>query len=518
MLPVHKNPLVYREWCIFCRPTRLWGWLIALSALMILGYFYISIEAVRQQDMRHVTISRNFALFVLAVQIFAGFYVSLGLTINSIVMERLRNTYELFVTLPISAADKVLGTSVGSTLLPMMVVLLLVPVSLVFGLAGGLAPAKLLWLYLLLSAGLLCFGLTGVAVSALLGKTRLAWVVVLIFFAFSMSFAGVAYGDDFTAVPLMVLSPYSIFAASTGNPSNLAAIFSRGGYHFYGLEVPWQVCPLVFYLFLAGVWFAAARRRLSRPAGRPLARLGLVGACLLFHVLLVGFLADSFRNSAWAGGPGCVEMTAAYFSFFFAITLVWALLSIPAYAGLMEWVQRPRWPVRLVSESFSDFRTPAFVPAAALWLAAVAAIVCIDALYWKDAPVPILHVRGLLMMMSIELLFIWAYQWLYLLGCLSFRKNGQVLGLVFVAAAMLVPLVFASIEGLEFLINATPFGIIAAEAPLFDGIRANADSWNAAYRSLIWAISLLALSALLGAIQFRRMLGISPRGRRLGTT
>ncbi len=508
MPALHRNPLIWREWRIFSRPGKLWGSLIALFGLLFLGYLFISMN----QRCDNVPVDRrkvfhDFSLFVLAIQIFAAFYVSLGMTLDSIVMEKSRNAYEFLVTLPISASDKTIGLCFGTTIMPLTVLVLLTPVGFLSGLAGGLEPGNLLWLYALIFTGFAAFSLAGVAASNGLGKFRGAWILVLVFFGFSISFMRAVQYDDFTAVPALTLSPYSLFLASVVDSSDLADVFNSGNYHFYSFEAPWQICPFVFYLFLAGLSYATAVQRLSKPSGRPLPRWAVMAAFGLFQFLLTGFLADTLR-----GCPGgCIEVVMVYFVSFFIIILFWTMFSIPEYGRLMEWVEKKRyWPVRLLSESFSDIRTPTFVPTAVLWLLTAGTVICIDLLYWD-----VLNIPALLLIALIWLIYIWAYQTLFLLGCQLVRKSGNMIGALFIAVAIAVPLVFMNIRGLESLIHATPFGLISDDVSIRDYLLYATPVPKEMYISLIWAVGQLVVFGLISAGRFRAMLAISPLGKRV---
>lgn len=514
VLALHRNPLIYRHWRIARRPGNLFGSFVAVFALMALGYLYIFMgERFSRPVIDYVKVFRSFCMYILVVQLLIAFYGCLAVTLESVVTEKVRNTYEFFVTLPIGDGDKVIGLCVGRTLVLLMAVVLLVPLGVFSALVGALAIGKLIWLYVLMFAGCFALSLLGVAVSSSIGKNRGVWfLVVLLFFGLGATLGDLmGYGDlDFTAVPFMAISPFALFHAFVGWPSDVAAIFNFGGYHFYYSEVPWQLCPLVLYIFLAGVSFAVAARKLSRPAPRPLQKWAVILVFVIFQFLLTGFLADSLQSSR----THPIMPTRAYLISFFIVTLVWGIFSCPGYAGLMEWVEKKRrWPVRLLSESFTDVRTPAFIPAMVLWLLTAVTVICIDALYWQR-----LSVAGVLVIALVEVVFIWAYQSLFLVGCLSAKRGGRAMGVAFVAVAVLIPSVFANIAGMQWLINATPLGVMDMRHRfLGDYLMGGSAVPGAVYESLAWAGAQLLVFGLLATLLFNRIRAISPRGRRQST-
>ena len=508
MLALHKNPLIYRHSRMATRPGKVFASFMVVLALMALGYLYIFMEerfSAHQID--YAKVLRVFCMYILVIQLLMAFYGCLAVTLESVVTEKVGNTYEFFVTLPITAVDKVIGLCAGKTLMLVIAVLILVPLGLFSALFGGLSMSKLAWLYVLTFAGCLAFSLLGVAVSSSIGKNRGVWVLmVLLFFFLGSGLSGLGDDNDFTAVPFMTLSPFAFFRATVEPAWNMAAIFRSGGYHFYGLEVPWQVCPLVLYAFFACVSFVVAARKLSRPEPRPLQKWAVILAFVVFQFLLTGFLADSLQASRW--DP--IDVTKAYFIAFFVVTLGWGVFSCPEYAGLMEWVEKKhRWPVRLLTESFTDIRTPSFIPATVLWLVTAATVICIDRLYWQR-----LGVLPVLVIALVELVFIWAYQSLFLAGCLSVRRYGRAVGAVFVVAAILIPSVFSSIEGMGWLSNATPLGVMDVEGRFLWGYLVDGSSVpSAVYESLALAAGQLVVFGLLAALLFNRIHAISPRGR-----
>lgn len=509
MLALHRNPLIYRHWRIASRPGKLLGSFMAVFALMALGYLYIFMQERFSTDPMYMgKVFRSFCMYILVVQILIAFYGCLAVTLESVVTEKTRNTYEFFVTLPISAGDKVIGLCIGKTLLLLIAVLILVPLGVFSAVVGGLAIGKLIWLYVLMFAGSLAFSLLGMAVSSSIGKERGVWIlVVLVLFFFGVGMLGAIEDTGFTAVPFMTFSPFALFGASVERAYDMAAIFDSGGYHFYYFEVPWQLCPLILYIFLAGVSFAVAARKLSRPAPRPLQKWAVIVAFVVFQFLLTGFLADSLRAS-WGD---LIFVTKTYLISFFIVTLAWGLFSCPGYAHLMEWVEKKRrWPVRLLTESFTDARTPAFIPAMVLWLLTAVTVICIDALYWQRLSAPRVLVIAL-----VEVVFIWAYQSLFLVGCLSVKRSGRVLGVLFIAAAILIPSVFSNIRGMQWLINATPLGVMGMSDRFLGSYLVHGSSVpHAVYESLGWAAGQLLAFGLLAALLFNRVRAISPRGRR----
>ena len=505
MLLPNRNPLIYREWCHLTRPGRLAGWLIAVLGLLALGYLFISLQNYSPRTgYDYAEVFRQFGIFVIVVKLFLAFYVALGIAIDSVVMEKIRNAYEFLVTLPISCSDKVVGLSLGPTLLPLLIALMLVPVGLFFGAAGGLFVGKLIWVYVIMLAGYAAFVLTGLVLSTGFGRQR-GWGVVLGMFVLGMILMGLVRGSEFPAVPLTTFSPYGILWASVDDSGDNADVFTRA-YHFFSLGVPWQVCPLVFYVFLAGVSFVVAARRLSRPQGRALPRWAVLAIFILLHFLLVGFLADSFLLVL----DGCENVAGAYLMSFFWGILLWGMFALPRYARLMEWVEERRYRfVRLLTGSFTDPRTPAFLPAGLLWVLVVVTVVCIDAIYWGALEIP-----ALLLFSAVWLVFIMAYLTLSSLGCMSARRGGRVVGVVYVVLVIAGPLIFANVEGLEGLTNATPFGLLEHNEILIEtGLALDWSIHDPLVQSFLWGLGQLVLYGLLVGWQLRGVLAVSPRGK-----
>ena len=372
-----RNPIIWRQWRVWSRRGKLWGILLANFAALLLAVLYIHLAQDPSRPGRTwQQMCLRFTQFVIAVQIFIAFYVSLGMTLDSLSHEKRGNTHEFLVMLPISAAGKTVGLWLGHNLLPLLLVVLMTPIGVVCGLIGGIEAGRLIWLYVLIYVGFCAYSLAGLAVSNALGSQRGAWIVVLLVFIVGTPIAGTAAERRFTMVPLMVFGPYSFLAAATSRPGEVADILAGGRYHFYSLNVPWQLCPLVLFGFMALFCFLVARRRLSRPSGPPVHRLLILVAFCILQVLLVGFLADSFT-----GFSPCAT-TALYFNLFFGGILVWGITATPNYASLMQWVQhRPHWAIRLVTDSFRSVHAPAFLPMLALWAVTTATVICIDQLY-----------------------------------------------------------------------------------------------------------------------------------------
>lgn len=520
MPPLHRNPILYREWRTTTRPGKLWGTLIVVFGLLTLAFIYLALqEKYSQRVFVQVgaalvidwpAVYARFAIAVLAVQTFIAFYVCFGMALDSLVRERQSNTHEFLVSLPISAAAKVVGLALGVNLLPLLVWVLLTPVGLYFGHGGGFGLENLLWLYGLMAAGMVAVALIGIAISSGFGKRRGAWLFVLMLLLVGGSASGLISHRGFTAVPLMAVTPFSILAASVADPSEVAAVFSGEPYHFYTATVPWQLCPLVFYLFLAAVGFVAATRKLSRPSAPPLPRWVAAIAFAAFQALLIGFFADSLSGLR---EHDHVEVAGAYMVGFLLLILVWGWFSTAGYAALMQWVERKRnWPGRLVTEAFTDIRTPLFVSAALLWAVTVGGVVCINAIYWWWGT---LSAGRIILAGAIMLGFLLAYQAVYLLGCLLSRRAGGPIGVMLLAMVVGIPLGFASLEELEPLVNATPIGLFFEDNVLGRDYAGLAFSMDCpALQSILWAACVLALFFGLCGWRFGALLRISPLGRR----
>ena len=316
MLYLHKNPLIWREWRIATRPRRLWGGAIGLLILLILAYSFIDL-GVSSEDPpgEWTTTASRFSLFVIGVQVLLVFLAALGATLDTVVAERLRKTYDFLVTLPISGADKVVGLALGSTLPFFLAFLVLTPIGIISGLAGRLDPANLMWFYLIMFTGYLAVALTGMAWTSSFARYRGGWLVVLVSFAVGAALIAAPLSYYFTAIPVLTLSPYGLMVASFADTEEVARVFRDGMTSFYGLRTPWQLCPVVFYLFVAALSFAVATRKLSKPEGRPLPRWAVIVAMFVFQFLLFGFLRDALFDEE----DKCVAIAIAHFVSFFVI-------------------------------------------------------------------------------------------------------------------------------------------------------------------------------------------------------
>ena len=528
MLAPHRNPLIYRERCVAFRPAKLWATLIVVFGMLALAFVYLVLQQTQgriayfmppgEEVINWPKIFEDFSAVVLTVQFFTAFYICLGTTLDSIVKERQSNTHEFFTTLPISAVDKVIGLCVGANLLPLLLLVLLTPLGLVFGVAGKIPLGNLLWLYAMMASGFLAVSLTGVAGSSGMGKRRAAWLMVLLLLVVGGVIIRAIEDEGLRAVPLLTLCPFGLLLASL---SGMLFAFQEGGYHFFGLAVPWQLCPVAFYLFLAGLSFFAAVRRLSRPSAPPLPRWGAVLGFCIFQFLLIGFLADFFIDvrpqAGMAVGPPyhvlpAARLSAVYLVSFFVVILIWGIYSTPGYGSLMQWVERRgNWAGRLITEALTNIHTPILVPVVLLWGVTVVAVLGVNYLYWLGG----LSVARLLLAGGVLLIFLLAYVSVFLLANLLTRRGGGPIGILLLALAICIPLGFSSIKELEPLASATAPGLFAEKNLL------GRDYWlgrklvsDEVMQSIVMGSSVLVLFVVLCAWRFEAMLRISPLGRR----
>ena len=179
----------------------------------------------------------------------------------------------------------------------------------------------------------------------------------------------------------------------------------------------------------------------------------------------------------------------------------------PDFRGLMEWLPKGgRWPVRMFSKSLSDTCTPTFVPATLLWLLTVGAILGVDAVYWQS-----LRAAPVLIMGAMFLIYLWAYQALFLVGCVSSRRGGGMLGFGLVVVVIVVPAIFSNIEGLGSLINATPFGMMGWEVMYGRYLLGDSPMPDALYQSILCAACQFGVFGLIATLGFVRISSISPR-------
>jgi len=459
MLPLSRNPLIYRQWRIAFRPTKLAGALLVVGCLLLLTLALISLH---QTDAMARSINwaqtwRVFATVVLGLQVVLAYYAALAAGMDSVATEKLRKTQEFLVTLPIGPADKAVGLAIGHNLHPLLLILLLTPLAILAGSSGGMDLGQLVWLQALVYAGFAACSLAGVAMSAGMGGGPVGWVVVLLLGGAGLSVMEAA-GEE-RIMPLLTICPFAAVRAAYltavgpwGDCApDVADVFRQGGCHFFSTEVPWQVAPLAFLIFFAALAYLVARRKLSRPSGPPLHRGLVVVAFIVFQVLLVGFLADALGHEA----DNADDIVATSLSVYFVFVLLWALLSQPDYAALMEWVQaRGFRPGQLLGQAFGNRRCPNLVPMAALWVIAAGTMVATNRLYWDT-----LDDARVLITCGTLLAFLLLYQLVLLLMSVSVRRNGRILGLLLVVACVAIPVAFSTIPEMEGLVRLTPMGL-----------------------------------------------------------
>ncbi len=525
MLLPNRNPLVYRAVRVNTRPGLLVVGSLAILGVLLLAFSYIRLMAIDAQgrDFSWTYVYLRFAYLCLCLEIFLAFFVALGACLDRIVTERNRNTIEFLETLPLSPTDKVIGLCLSATLPFLVLGVILAVVGVVFGLAGGLSVVNLLWLQGLILAGYLASSLFGLLGSAWLGRFPWGWLCVIGMFFLSMTILG-SLGKGFTVLPLWTFSPYAIFSASV-QCGEVPRIVATNDFHFYTLPVPWQVCPLVFYLYLGSVFFLSARRALSRPLGMDGARWMTVLFAALLHVLLIGFLWDAFRHAA---GIDASIGVLAYLILFSLLTLVWGLLTTPTPARSMQWVQRarPGWPIRMFTHAFWESGAPAVVPTVGLWVLAVA-----GATFLAKRFAPYLSLGGLMALGGLLLVFLTMYLLAYTTVALSARRIGKLLGVIVLAVLILVPTSFAIFPQTEFALAATPFGAITEYGEIigpsngcdcagerYDRFVFAGESkpWKGAQfkRALGCGISGLAIFAILLVMRLRSQWKRSPTGQR----
>ena len=522
MRPPNRNPILYREWCIATRPAKFFGILLVVLALTGLTFLYTYLR-LRQLEFDNTytvdwpAVFESFSITLLTAQFFICFFFCLGQAMNAISAEKARGSHEFLVTLPISATDKTIGLAFGPSLLVLFVALILAPIGIAAWVAAGLNTRSLLGLYAILIAGLLAVSFTGVIAGNSFGRGRLGWVIVMVWLFGSMGMTGVSHEADellIRVTPFSALAPFNLVAIAAEHASWQADQFSGRGmhqHHFYGWTVPWQVGPVVMYLFFAALSFVAAAWKLNRPQSRPLRRWATLLAFAIFHILFVGFMTDLLIEDAVDLHRGVPGSAIVYLLGFFLLIFFWSTFSTANYGRLMEWVeQRGHWTKRLVSQSFGDLRTPPLVAIACIWIVTVCAAVLVDWLYWNN----VMQLR-LILAGGVLLLFMLAYYVLFLTGLMMVRRNGAFVGMLFVLAAFAIPGMFATIEGLRPVLTLTPIGLFNDQNVLNTSWDPRTPGSIAEIRgSLIAGAGLLLLFGVLCAGRFQSLLRKTPQGRK----
>ena len=182
-MPPIKNPLIYREWRSI-GPKR---FAVTISlVLVVLGVLLlreIMAESYRSGvhtaayyratgttvGLNWTRIAQNLGILTMGFQLLIACYGAFGRTASSISAEHHQNTYDLFVTLPISPMSKVWGLAVGRNITTISLLVLLTPVGLLCSWYGGVPIDRLLWYYVLLACGMTTAALAGMAITKGLG-------------------------------------------------------------------------------------------------------------------------------------------------------------------------------------------------------------------------------------------------------------------------------------------------------------------------------------------------------------
>ena len=256
MLPLHRNPLLYKGWRISTRPGLFWGSLMVIALLLFLpfaiNYANQVVDRYNYETINWTELMRVVCITALVLQHILVFILAFGGCADSIVSERISKTHEFFETLPISPADKVIGKLLGTNLLCLSIAAALAPAVLLFGLAGDLSLSVLLWLEAIVFVGGLAWSLLGLIISRGIGNWRGGWVFVIFTIILWIVPIGLVTDDDFREVPILTISPPAITPASLApelaeprDLDSLATVFREGQYHFFDWTVPWKLCPLV---------------------------------------------------------------------------------------------------------------------------------------------------------------------------------------------------------------------------------------------------------------------------------
>lgn len=505
MLALTENPLLYREWRIGTRPVKFYGVFLAVFGFLAMVLLYLYMRSVYEADSFLPKdphwISQTFAIVVLGTQFFIAFYVSLGLAMDAIPAEMQRNTHDFLVTLPVSAADKAVGLALGPNILPLLLLAAMAVPGIISWVIAGLPLDTLAWLYLIMLSGFVAFSFIGATVGQALGRLRGSWILVLIYLILSGSPASMMASGEFHAMPFITPFPFSTLIRSVAEITQ-----PSGAYHFFSVQVPWQLCPLAFYVLLGGLAFYASCWKLQRPTSRPLPRLVSLLAFLVFLVLLVGFMADSARSALREAD----DYAIAYLVLFSLFVLLWGMMATPTPGATMVWTaHKPSWPKRVLTEAFGDLCSPPLVAAAVMWALAVLGLAGMSVLYWSTWPG-----SGLLAASLVMLVFLLAYSSIYMFGRLLSERSGIIWGVVFLLVAVMVPYSFSQLDNWSFLTCATPAGILSSLHIPSPSWRPPAQTDNYVGQSLAFSLGELAAFAGLCAWRMGVLRARSPAARK----
>ncbi len=501
-----NNPLIYRGVRSTLSRGGFWGWMLGLGLFLVFVLFCIIINATSDelynptQPSLSETVGYRFGWFCLGVEIFVAIVVSIWVMADCVVQERKQNTFEFLETLPLSPSRKALGLLIGRNMGLLAVMCVTGLVGTIAALIGGVELSRLLWFHVIVLTGFASSGFLGLAVSIGLGRVSLGGLFVIVFLVMSLWISGALMGTKTALLPLLPIAPLASLSWTMLPAHRLPLLIQENACHFYSLPVPWQLSPVVLYVFLAVVFFLASRRGLTRPEAPCSPRWNSLIVLGLFHGLLIGFIADFLKENGaerylFKGDTRDVSDLAAfclvYLSGFATAILIWMLLHTPSADKMVQWVRyRPKgWQGTSVARGLFDKGSPCWLAGLLLWVITICVVLAVNAYYFRGA----VSVQALLAVAGVWLLFLLGYAGLFQAGLLTSRKSGTLVGILLLLMAILCPSLLAMMSESTAPLYVTPVGMCEHIEYLFEASSKidTARAWQALVYSAIGGIVVL---------------------------
>lgn len=461
MLRLDRNPIVYRHFCNLKRPTIAIGGSVAFAGILFFIYATLAVNMGKDASGEGLTPQRLrgiLAVICLAGQFAMAFAVTPLRIAGCLHREEQEKTIEFFHTLPLTPTQKLIGLLAGRMLGVVIVTVVLMALTLLCGASGGLDMASLWWAQAIVWPAMLAMAVAGFVVGA--GNRGGSAVLLIIVMVVLQSSATDLLETKLW--PLLTAQPITMFnRLIDSDPSTQWEFAPSGTVGFFGWRVPWQICPIIFYLHLTVMCFFVGRASLVSPEGRPTPRKILLPGMAVLHLLIAGFLVDAAGVSDAPEG-----LIALYLLGFAIVTLLWAFAACPGRWSAFNSLQAPdgqKLQRMMLGDLTSHQTCLPVVSMLLLWALPVA--VCA----WLGARMPVdVNTPGLLLAGAACFAYMLAYLCLFAVGKTLSDRNGGGLGILMVAAMVLLPAIFAGASGSDMPLALTPALLPAAILDLMD--------------------------------------------------
>jgi hypothetical protein len=366
-------------------------------------------------------------------------FLSLATLVDSLIMERAKQTINFVETLPLSPREKIVGLLVGHNGL-------LLVAGLIFGLFGSASIAMsgqasfapFLLVQLAMIGGWLLFGLFGITVSAMAG--RFQWGMIL--GGIWLILSAVSVGSSSSASPVFsTINPWlwltALIEYSPGHTDEDVWLWTQHAM-FYGHRVFWMVPLLSLYALGSVFFYGTARRALSRPTAPAGSRWGALIYAALGHLLLVGFLClwlghvdprsiEKIVDGRFVYGMGSghdpYEAIVAYLALAFFAAGIWSIRTTPSFQATLDWLRRKKGAIAVLKQ---DSSSPAWLGTFLMGCLAVLAGAAAMSLYHGGVAGWYWIVAGVL------LVYLLAYHFLFCVGKLINPRIGAAGGIALI--------------------------------------------------------------------------------------